>query len=148
MPSRLARLPSRLLGLAAMQADRLVAAGLATVGARKWHYAVLAALDEFGPASQALLSRRSRIYRSDLVAILNELSDQGHIERTTDTRDQRRNVISLTARGHKHLQRLDLLVTQVQDDLLATLEPDERVQLNALLGRVLADLGERYDGNW
>lgn len=131
-----------------MQADRLVAAGLAAAGARKWHYAVLAALDEFGPASQALLSRRSRIYRSDLVAVLNELSDQGHIERITDTRDQRRNVITLTARGSKHLQRLDLLVTQVQDDLLAALLPDERVQLNALLARVLEDLGERYDGNW
>src|SRR6266511_3911047 len=65
-PARLRRLPSRLLTQTAMHADRLVNEGLARADDRKWHYAVLAALQEFGPASQAALSRRTGIYRSDL----------------------------------------------------------------------------------
>jgi hypothetical protein len=36
------------------------------------HYAVLAGLDEFGPISQAALSRRLGVDRSDLVAALND----------------------------------------------------------------------------
>jgi hypothetical protein len=52
-PARLRRLPSRLLTQTAMHADRLANQGLATADARKWHYAVLASLQEFGPASQA-----------------------------------------------------------------------------------------------
>src|SRR6266540_1005549 len=71
-PARLRRLPSRLLTQTAMHADRLVNEGLARADDRKWHYAVLAALQEFGPASQAALSRRTGIYRSDLVAIIQD----------------------------------------------------------------------------
>ena len=58
-PARLRHLPSRLLTQVAMHADRLANQGLARADARKWHYAVLAALQEFGPASQAALSRRT-----------------------------------------------------------------------------------------
>jgi hypothetical protein len=47
-------------------AERLVNEGLAGADARKWHYAVRVALQESGPASQATLSRRAGIYRSDL----------------------------------------------------------------------------------
>ncbi len=83
-PARLRRLPSRLLTQTAMHADRLVNEGLARADDRKWHYAVLAALQEFGPASQAALSRRTGIYRSDLVAVINELAGRGLIERAPD----------------------------------------------------------------
>src|SRR6266536_1787407 len=83
-PARLRRLPSRLLTQTAMHADRLVNEGMARADDRKWHHAVLAALQEFGPASQAALSRRTGIYRSALVAVINELAGRGLIERATD----------------------------------------------------------------
>jgi hypothetical protein len=47
-PARLRHLPSRLLTQVAMHADRLANQGLARADARKWHYAVLAALQEQG----------------------------------------------------------------------------------------------------
>ena len=54
MPARrLRRRPTRLLSLAAIHSDRQVNEALARADARKWHYAVLATLDEAGPASQA-----------------------------------------------------------------------------------------------
>jgi hypothetical protein len=44
-PERLRALPSRLLNLAAIYAQRQVGERLATLGSRKWHYAILAALE-------------------------------------------------------------------------------------------------------
>jgi len=136
-PARLRNLPSRLLTHTAMHADRLVNEGLAGADARKWHYAVLVSLRELGPASQATLSRRSGIYRSDLVAVINELADAGHVERAPDPADRRRNVITITEAGRAHLGRLDELLATVQDELLAPLDPAERDQLTRLLTRLL-----------
>jgi DNA-binding MarR family transcriptional regulator len=136
-PARLRSLPSRLLAHAAMHADRLVNDGLAAADARKWHYAVLVALQESGPASQATLSRRTGIYRSDLVAVINELADRGHVERAPDPADRRRNVITITQQGRRHLRRLDKLLASIQDDLLAPLTQPERDQLTRILTRLL-----------
>jgi MarR family transcriptional regulator, lower aerobic nicotinate degradation pathway regulator len=136
-PARLRSLPSRLLTKTAMHADRLANQGLARADARKWHYAVLATLQEFGPASQAALSRRTGIYRSDLVAVVNELAGRGLIERAPDPADRRRNVVSMTPRGRRYLRRLDELVATIQDDLLAPLTQPERDQLVRLLTRLL-----------
>lgn len=136
-PARLRSLPSRLLTHTAMYAERLVNEGLAGADARKWHYAVLISLRELGPASQATLSRRAGIYRSDLVAVINELADGGYVERTPDPDDRRRNVITITEPGRQHLRRLDKLLTTIQDDLLAPLNPSERDQLAHLLTRLL-----------
>src|SRR4029450_1688965 len=99
--------------------------------------ALLAPRQEFGPASQAALSRRTGIYRSDLVAVVNELTSRGLIDRASDPADRRRNVITITPRGRRYLRRLDGLVAAVQDDLLAPLTPPERDQLVRLLTRLL-----------
>jgi DNA-binding MarR family transcriptional regulator len=136
-PARLRSLPSRLLSHTAMHADRLVNEGLAGADARKWHYAVLVALQESGPASQSTLSRRAGIYRSDLVAVINELADRGHVERAPDPADRRRNVITITQQGRRHLRQLDKLLATIQDDLLAPLTQPERDQLTRLLTRLL-----------
>ncbi|MFI9589490.1 MarR family winged helix-turn-helix transcriptional regulator [Nonomuraea sp. NPDC052265] len=135
-PARLRGLPSRLLAHVAMQADRLVSERLAGADARKWHYAVLVALRDSGPASQAELSRRTGIYRSDMVALLNELAERDLVERAPDPGDRRRNVISLTERGRDRLAGLDTLIDTVQDDLLAPLTGPERDQLVGLLARL------------
>lgn len=132
-PDRLRTLPSRLLVMAAAQGERLVGDALAAVGARKWHYAVLAALQEYGPASQAELSRRSRLYRSDMVAVLNELAAGGHVERAPDPADKRRNVITITEPGRRRLDLLDDLIATSHGELLAPLSAAERDELVRLL---------------
>ncbi|SMD16038.1 MarR family winged helix-turn-helix transcriptional regulator [Kibdelosporangium aridum] len=136
--ARLRNQPTRLLSMAAMHADRRVTEALATADARKWHYAVLATLDEFGPASQAELSDRTRIYRSDLVAVLNELTERGMVERAADPADRRRNVITLTERGKKQLIKLDTVLVDVQNEVFAPLSEREREQLTKLLTALLS----------
>ncbi|MGN5637344.1 MarR family winged helix-turn-helix transcriptional regulator [Streptomyces sp. AC154] len=135
--ARLRNLGTRLLSLAAIQSDRLVNEELARVDARKWHYAVLATLEEFGPASQAELSRRTGIYRSDIVAVINELADRGLVERSPNPADRRQNVITPTEQGHRRLLKLDKLLTEVEDEVLAPLTPPEREQLARLLTTLL-----------
>lgn len=136
-PERLRTLPSWLITQTAHHAHRLVSEGLAEAGARGYHYRLLAALEESGPASQATLGRRSAIHLSDLVATINELAERGLVSREPDPADRRRNVVTITAAGRRQLKRLDKEITRVQDDLLAPLTAAERDQLTALLGRVL-----------
>ncbi|MGO8890697.1 MAG: MarR family winged helix-turn-helix transcriptional regulator [Streptosporangiaceae bacterium] len=136
-PARLTEKPTWLISQVSTQAHRLLAEKLAVVGARGYHYRLLAALEEFGPASQASLGRRTSMDRSDVVAAINELASHGQVQRAPDPADHRRNVITITPVGTAHLQRLDGLLTDIQDELLAPLSPGERDQLTRLLSRVL-----------
>ncbi|GAA2300977.1 MarR family winged helix-turn-helix transcriptional regulator [Streptomyces violaceusniger] len=136
-PGRLRRLASRLLSQLTMRSDRLINEGLARADARKWHYAVLASLEEYGPGSQAALSRRTGIYRSDMVGLLNELTERGLVERAPDPDDRRRNTITISSRGRRQLRRLDKVLDELHDELLAPLNPAERDQFTRLLTRLL-----------
>jgi MarR family transcriptional regulator, lower aerobic nicotinate degradation pathway regulator len=137
-PARLAGLPSRLVGQASRHADRLVAAALAEAGMRRHHYAVLAALAEHGPASQADLGRRLWIDRKDLHAVVADLEQADLISRVRDQADRRRNVVALNRAGERALERLDRRVATAQEEFLAPLDAAERRELLALLAR-LAD---------
>jgi MarR family transcriptional regulator, lower aerobic nicotinate degradation pathway regulator len=136
-PTRLRLLPSWLINQAAIPANRLVTEGLARAGARRHHYALLTALEEVGPGSQAALSEGSAVDRGDLVATIDELAAQGLVQRTADPSDRRRNVVSITPAGKQKLRKLDRLVARLQEQLLAPLSAEERAQLVRLLTRVV-----------
>ncbi|MFI2367883.1 MarR family winged helix-turn-helix transcriptional regulator [Streptomyces sp. NPDC018833] len=136
-PDRLRRRASRLLSQLTMRSDRLITEGLARADAHKWHYAVLASLQEYGPGSQAELSKRSGIYRSDMVSVLNELAERDLVERAPDPDDRRRNIITISAQGRRHLRLLDKVLDDLHDELLAPLSPAERDQFVQLLTRLL-----------
>ncbi|WP_434448019.1 MarR family winged helix-turn-helix transcriptional regulator [Lentzea sp. E54] len=137
-PARLAGRPSWLLTQLAVHAHRLASEGFSEAGARGYHYRVLAALDEFGVASQAELGRRCNMDRSDVVAAVTELAERGFVERTQDPDDRRRNLVTLTEAGEEQLRRLDAALDQTQDDLLGPLAPQDRQALTRLLGVLLA----------
>jgi DNA-binding MarR family transcriptional regulator len=141
-PERLKRQLSRLVGMTAAQTRHVAGNALAAAGAGKDDFVVLAALAELGPASQAALSGRTRIYTSDLVAVLNGLADGGWIRRVPDPADKRRNVITITGDGERRLAELDRVLDGVNDQIMAPLGRDERQQLFALLGRVNAHLAD------
>jgi MarR family transcriptional regulator, lower aerobic nicotinate degradation pathway regulator len=109
-------------------------------GLRSYHYRLLAALDEWGPASQADLARNTNVDRSDVVAVLGELEPRGLIRRSVHPNNRRRNVVSITPAGRKQLQRLDRTLDRIQEQLLEPLTLSERRQLTRLL-RKLVDEG-------
>ena len=137
VPARLTQKPTWLISQTSMHAHRLLTDGLATAGSRGYHYRLLAALQEFGPASQVRLGRRTGMDRSDVVAALNDLAGRGLVERSADPTDRRRNVVTITPSGAAHLLRLDGVLAGTQDELLAPLSAAERNLLAGLLTRVL-----------
>ena len=132
-------MPSWLISRLYAHSHRLLADGFAAVDSRGYHYRLLAALEEFGPASQADLGRRTGIDRSDVVAALNELADRGFIKRSPDPDDARRNVITSTPAGTKQLRRLENALAGIQEELLAPLSPADRTKFIRLLTRLLED---------
>ncbi|MEU6858148.1 MarR family winged helix-turn-helix transcriptional regulator [Glycomyces sp. NPDC046736] len=139
-PERLRRQISRLAGMTSTLMSRTAADALASIGAHKAHFVVLAVLDETGPASQAALADRTRIFRSDLVAVLNDLETGGWITRAPDPEDKRRNVITITEAGRGRLAEIDAVLEGVNEHILAPLDGGERAQLFSLLRRVGAHL--------
>jgi MarR family transcriptional regulator, lower aerobic nicotinate degradation pathway regulator len=140
-PARLRALPSWLINQVAIAANRLTDQALAGVGLRRYHYAMLAALEEFGPASQANLGRCTGVDRSDVVAAINTLEERGCVERGPDPTDGRRNIITITAAGSAQLERLDALVAGAQDELLLSWSGGERDRLIKQLTRIVDSRG-------
>jgi DNA-binding MarR family transcriptional regulator len=137
-PARLRRKPSWLINKISVQAHRRIAEVMTAAGGRAHHFAILSALEEFGPASQMAIGQRCGIDRSDMHAMVNELADQGLVVRSLDQDDRRRNIITITPAGQQRLAELDLALSDVQEDLFSALSEEERDQLIALLTRVAA----------
>jgi DNA-binding MarR family transcriptional regulator len=137
--SRLVEMPTWLITRAYAHSHRLLADGFAAADSRGYHYRLLAALEEFGPASQADLGRRTGIDRSDVVAALNELADRGFIKRSPDPDDARRNIITITPAGTRQLRRLEKVLAGIQEELLSRLSAADRTKFIRLLTRLLED---------
>ncbi|MFI9100178.1 MarR family winged helix-turn-helix transcriptional regulator [Streptomyces fildesensis] len=136
-PARIRELPSWLLGRAAARGHRLVAGALAREGLRMMHHAVLSAVAELGPVSQAELGRSLSIDPKDMVAIVNELQSRGLVTRTPDPKDRRKNAIAISVSGRRRLRRTEELGDEANAELTAALSPAERDQLIALLTRII-----------
>ncbi|WFB06748.1 MarR family winged helix-turn-helix transcriptional regulator [Streptomyces sp. LX-29] len=144
-PARIRALPSWLLGRAAARGHRLVAEALAREGMRMTHHAVLSAVAERGPISQAALGRSLSIDPKDMVGIVSDLVADGLVTRGPDPNDRRKNAIALSAEGERRLRRTERLGDEANDELTARLTPAERDQLIALLTRIV-EPGERCAG--
>src|SRR5436309_3255522 len=108
--------PSWMLSKTSARARRLIVEAMTAVNARAYHFAILAALDEFGPQSQARIGQRCGIDQSDMHAMLAELAEHGLVRRASDPDDRRRNLITLTAAGRRRMLELDEALSSVQDD--------------------------------
>jgi len=118
-------LPSWSINQVAIAANRLTDRALEGTGSRRYHFAMLAALDDFGPPSQADLGRCTGIDRSDIVGAINAMVKQGFVDRSPHPSDGRRNVVTITAVGKDHLEYLSRLVGDAQNELLRTLSAEE-----------------------
>jgi DNA-binding MarR family transcriptional regulator len=141
-PSRIRDRPTWLISRAYARSHGLLNDGFAASGAglRSYHYRLLAALEEWGSASQADLARSTSVDPSDVVTVLGELERRGLVGRTADPKNQRRNIVSITRAGSRQLRALDRVIDDVQDRVLAPLSQNERRQLTKLLRR-LTDAG-------
>jgi MarR family transcriptional regulator, lower aerobic nicotinate degradation pathway regulator len=139
-PTRLRDRPSWLISRAYARSSGLLSKAFEAdaAGLRSYHFRLLAALEEWGPASQADLGRSTGIDRSDVTAALAELETRDLILRTVDPDNKRRNIVSITKAGSKQLAGLDQIVADVQDQILAPLTPAQRTQFVTLIRRMLS----------
>jgi DNA-binding MarR family transcriptional regulator len=133
--------PTWLISRAFARSSGLLQEGFAQNGdgLRGYHYRLLAALEEWGPASQAALGRGTGIDRSDVTAALVDLEERGLVRRDVNQADRRRNVVSITAAGAGRLEELDTVVDGIQERLLAPLSEDERRQFIGMISRIAGD---------
>ena len=143
-PARLKDRPTWLISRAYARSSGLLNAGFESHGngLRGYHYRLLAALEEWGPTSQADLGRSTGLARSDVTAALAELESRNLIERTVDPENKRRNIVTLTPEGIERLHDLDIVVGTIQDELLAPLTATQRRQLITLISRLHGDSGQ------
>ncbi|MEV4392787.1 MarR family winged helix-turn-helix transcriptional regulator [Nonomuraea sp. NPDC049607] len=137
-PARLRALPSWVINQTATAANRLTDRALAGTSSRR-QFAILSALDEYGPSSQADLGRCTGIDRSDVVTGVTTMVERGFLRQRPDAADGRRNIVTLTPEGKEHLERLGALIADAQDELLRALSPAESKMMLDLLRRVVAD---------
>jgi DNA-binding MarR family transcriptional regulator len=138
VPERMRERPTWLISRAYARANGLLQDGFAQGGGglRGYHYRLLAALDEWGPASQAALGRGTGIDRSDVTAALVDLEERGLVRRDVNQADRRRNIVSITPAGASRLETLDIVLDEIQERLLAPLSEDERRQFLTLMRRI------------
>ena len=73
----------------------------------------------------------------NVVLLLNDLEDLGHLERRRDAEDRRRHRVHITAAGRHALERAARAQEEIEDEVLQGLDPAERATLWKLLTRAL-----------
>ncbi|WP_177221068.1 MarR family winged helix-turn-helix transcriptional regulator [Lentzea xinjiangensis] len=125
---QLLRLPSYLMLQLVREMRRIARADL-----RGPHLTVLAHLAEREAVAQKRISDRVRMDPSDLVSVLDDLEGRGFARRRRDERDRRRFTVSITDAGREALRERLEAARAHEDELLAPLTPQERVELTTLL---------------
>lgn len=73
----------------------------------------------------------------NVVLLLNELEDCGHLIRRRDSEDRRRHRVFITKTGRQALDHAARAQEDIEDDVLRALDAEERATLWQLLARAL-----------
>ena len=139
------RLPAELLDSSLFLLKRLGFASkertveaYAGMGLSPYHHAVLTVLDEGSRETQGSIADALGFDRGQLVGFLDDLEERGLVERRRDPADRRRHTVRMTDEGRDELAKLRALSRRLEDEFLASLSSEQRLQLQALL-RQLAE---------
>lgn len=119
---------------AAESVEILSAAGIGLTGL---HFGALSIVDEMGPMSQQRLGCLIGKDRTTIVAIVDELEQEGLVERRRNPEDRRAYALEVTAEGHRWLAEARPVLIAAEEQLLDGLDEEERRTLLDLLRRML-----------
>jgi DNA-binding MarR family transcriptional regulator len=97
----------------------------------------LSYLRDHDGAPQQELAEALCMDANNVVLLLNELEDAGHVTRLRDPHDRRRHLVELTDAGCAALTNAEHAQEEIEDDVLQALDSDERAALWRLLTRAL-----------
>ena len=75
---------------------------------------------------------------NNVVLLLNELEDAGHVTRLRDPHDRRRHLVEITQAGRNALTGAERAQESIEDEVLRSLDAEERATLWQLLTRALS----------
>ncbi len=103
-------------------------------------YLVLATAGRDEPKSQVALAQHLGIDRTAMTYLLDDLEQAGLVERRPDPTDRRARHVVITQTGRELLHELKRRLRDAEDDLLQSLDEEERVVLRTLLHRLATGL--------
>lgn len=95
-------------------------------------------LRDQGGSTQRALASTLEMDGTTIVGLLNDLEADNLAERRRSPEDRRRHVVELTDVGAKKLAKAEFALAGVEDEVLASLNHDEREQLYGLLQQATA----------
>jgi len=107
------------------------------LGMRLKEFATLAMLHDHSPIPQHELGELMCVDANNLVLLLNDLEAREFAVRRRDPTDRRRHLVEITEEGLRAFGSAEKAIEGVEDDVLALLTRDERVELQGLLSKAL-----------
>jgi DNA-binding MarR family transcriptional regulator len=126
-----------LLSRAGFYASKLFAERLQPLGLTPRLWGVLNVVAAEGGISQHRLGTSVGMDPSSMVSAIDELEQQGLVERRRDPNDRRAHALYLTDEGKATLARGRKIAREAHGELLAPLDDEEREVLKALLLRIV-----------
>lgn len=108
-------------------------------------FAILNALMDDPGEDQTTLSGRVAFDPATFGSVIGRLEAKGWVKRQADPDDKRRKLLWATAEGEQLALKMKRAVSRAQQRIVGPLEPHERVQLSALLGKLVAGLENDAD---
>jgi DNA-binding MarR family transcriptional regulator len=142
IPPSLGDRPGALLVIAARTGQELASRRLAPMGLSVRLCGVLNLLAE-GPISQQALGEQLGIDRTTVVELIDELEQQGIVERRRNPADRRSYALTLTAKGRTVQKRAARVFDAAADEFLDALQPAERQVLMGMLQRLISAADDR-----
>ena len=75
---------------------------------------------------------------NNCVLLLNDLDDSGFVERRRDPADRRRHIVQITPEGLRALEEAEAKLEALEEEVLGSLNREERAQLHELMVKALA----------
>jgi DNA-binding MarR family transcriptional regulator len=97
----------------------------------------LSYLRDHDGAPQQELAEALCMDANNVVLLLNELEDLGHVARRRDPSDRRRHRVEITPAGCEALEQAETAQEEIEDEVLEGLDAEERATLWRLLTRAL-----------
>jgi DNA-binding MarR family transcriptional regulator len=108
------------------------------IGIRLKQLIALDYLREQGGSSQQQLGQTLMLDPNNCVILLNDLEEDGYVERRRDPTDRRRHMVEMTDAGRRALERAEEKLETLEDDVLGKLSAGERSTLRELMVKALA----------